>query len=130
MDSCFFSCEDLSKANLSDIRPYSTDILPFSELKTGDTVLMNYNFEHPLERGLWYDVQINKILNKRKRTIIGDIMVGNISIEKNCIFTFVDDVLKINNRTLLEERSSSSNEYDKPTVTSNKKCFIFILRSH
>ena len=51
----FFSFPDdaPSLMNLKDVRPRARELVALSEIKEGDTVLVNYNIEEPSERGYW-----------------------------------------------------------------------------
>ncbi|KAE9529076.1 hypothetical protein AGLY_012030 [Aphis glycines] len=96
-----------AEVTLKDIRPYSTENLPFDQLKINDKVLMNYNTEHPKERGYWYDVQVKQIkVNRRNREVIGDVTLGtNKAVLTNCQLMFLDDILKIKPYKLVAERT-------------------------
>ncbi|KAF0704134.1 E3 ubiquitin-protein ligase UHRF1-like, partial [Aphis craccivora] len=96
-----------AEVTLKDIRPYSTENLPFDQLKINDKVLMNYNTEHPKERGYWYDVQVKQIaVNRRNRKVIGDVTLGtNKAVLTNCQLMFLDDILKIKPYKLVAERT-------------------------
>lgn len=90
---------------------------------------MNYNIDYPTERGFWYDVFVKKkIKTKNRRAVLGDISgTKDNALLVNCLLIFVDDMFKINNNTLLKERSA---EYDKimqsKPVPSNNKYFIIL----
>ncbi|XP_022182071.1 E3 ubiquitin-protein ligase UHRF1-like, partial [Myzus persicae] len=97
-----------TKAKLKDIRPYSTDNLPFDQLKINDKVLMNFNTEIPKERGYWYDVLVKQIIvNRRNREVIGNVTIGsNRAVLNNCHLKFVDDIFKIKPYKLVAERTA------------------------
>uniref|UniRef100_A0A2S2PRQ6 RING-type E3 ubiquitin transferase n=1 Tax=Schizaphis graminum TaxID=13262 RepID=A0A2S2PRQ6_SCHGA len=109
-----------TKVTLKDIRPYSTENLPFDQLKVNDKVLMNYNTEHPKERGYWYDVQVKKItVNRRNREVIGDVTLGsNKAVLNDCRLMFLDDILKIKPQKLVAERTEEDDAImqTKPSV--------------
>lgn len=68
---------------------------------------MNYNTEHPKERGYWYDVLVRRItVNRRSREVIGDVTLGsNKAVLNNCRLMFLDDILKIKPYKLVAERT-------------------------
>lgn len=85
---------------------------------------MNYNIDYPTERGFWYDVLVKKIVKtKNHRAVIGDISgTKDKTILENCRLIHVDDVFKINNNTLLRERSTVYDQImqSKPVTSNNK----------
>ena len=117
--------EPLTKVKLKDIRPYSTDNLPFNQLKVNDKVLMNFNTEHPEQRGYWYDVLVKSItVNRRSREVRGDVTIGsNKAVLTNCRLMFLDDILKIKPYTLVAERTEEENTImqTKPSVERKNK---------
>jgi len=110
---------------LKDIRPYSTENLPFDQLKINDKVLMNFNTDHPKERGYWYDVLVKKItVNRRNREVMGDITIGsNKAVLTNCRLMFLDDILKIKPYKLVAERTEEEDTIMQtmPSVESKNK---------
>ncbi|XP_001944935.5 LOW QUALITY PROTEIN: E3 ubiquitin-protein ligase UHRF1 [Acyrthosiphon pisum] len=106
-----------TKAKLKEIRPYSTDILPFDQLKINDKVLMNYNQDYPKERGYWFDVVVKQIIvNRRIREVVGNVTIGsNKAVLDNCNLKFVDDIFKIKPYKLVAERSK-----DEDTIMQTK----------
>jgi len=114
---------------LKEIRPYSTDILPFDQLKINDKVLMNYNQELPKERGFWYDVLVKQIIvNRRIREVIGNLTIGsNKAVLNNCRLKFVDDILKIKPYKLVAERNEEEDTImqTKPSIESKYEIWQF-----
>jgi E3 ubiquitin-protein ligase UHRF1 len=99
------------------------EIVPFENLKANDRVLMNYNTDHPLERGYWFDVLVKQINStKKSRTVIGDVYVGiNNAIIRNCYLKFLDDIYKVKPYQLLAERTPEDDEImqTQPAEMSN-----------
>lgn len=123
----FFRCpnEPPIEVQLQEIRPHSSEILPLTEVKVGDIVLMNYNVEHTKERGYWYDVLVKEVKNNRRGfKITGDVTVGrDNAVLANCNMMFLKDIYVIKPYKLLAERTR---EYDeimetKPTTKSISK---------
>ena len=40
---------------LKCIRPRASQKIPFKDVKVGDKVMLNYNYDEPTARGYWYD---------------------------------------------------------------------------
>ncbi|XP_044258582.1 E3 ubiquitin-protein ligase UHRF1-like [Tribolium madens] len=86
----------------SDIRPRAYYTYKESEIKPGLTVLANYNIENPTTRGYWYDFEIKAMT---KKGIKGTLLVGTDHARlENCTIKFIDELLRIENPTLLNER--------------------------
>lgn len=107
-----------------------SEILPLNQLKSGDQVIMNYNFEYPNERGFWYDVEIQKIKYvKGSLWVIGHISVGvSNTMINNRRLMFLDDIYKIKPYELIAERTHYHDKImqEKPSVISiNKIHLIF-----
>lgn len=69
---------------------------------------MNYNTDHPLERGFWFDVLVKKKIQgtKKTRAVIGDVYVGiNNAMIRDCDLKFLDDIYKVEPYKLLTERT-------------------------
>uniref|UniRef100_A0A0K8SYY3 PHD-type domain-containing protein n=1 Tax=Lygus hesperus TaxID=30085 RepID=A0A0K8SYY3_LYGHE len=50
------------------MRPVSRNTIPISSLKENDMVMVNHNLECPDERGYWYDLKIERVVNDMNRT--------------------------------------------------------------
>lgn len=52
-----FRYEDEGDAQLrsNNLRPRARNIIKFSDVKTGDKVMINHNMDDPAQRGYWYD---------------------------------------------------------------------------
>nr|XP_015840552.1 PREDICTED: E3 ubiquitin-protein ligase UHRF1 isoform X2 [Tribolium castaneum] len=86
----------------SEIRPRAYYTYHKSELTPGVIVLANYNIEEPTSRGYWYDFEIKEIT---KKGIKGALLVGTeLARLENCTTQFVDELLRIENPKLLNER--------------------------
>lgn len=83
-----------------NLRPRSYYTYKKTELQTGMLVLVNYNIDEPNKRGYWYDFEIKKIEEKMSGTIF--IGKNKTPIEK-CNIKFIDEILRIENKDLLEE---------------------------
>uniref|UniRef100_A0A1B6CG73 RING-type E3 ubiquitin transferase n=1 Tax=Clastoptera arizonana TaxID=38151 RepID=A0A1B6CG73_9HEMI len=94
--------------SIKQIRPIACTTLDFKSLKIGDIVMANYNVEDPLKRGYWYDFKITKISDKRRRFLIGDIMVSDTAILVDREVIFVDEVMQIEKNKNISERSESA----------------------
>lgn len=128
-----FSCPNEEPVTVarSEIRPRSSEILTLQEIKPGDTVLMNYNTEHPRERGYWFDVLIQKVKTTRKGgEVIGEVHVGNDNaVLSDCRLVFVDDIYKIKPNTLVAERTPEDDKImqAEPGSLSNNKFILSLI---
>ena len=52
---------------VGNIRPRACAKLPLEHLKSGDMVMVNYNYDEPDTRGYWYDAKV--ISTRSTRTI-------------------------------------------------------------
>lgn len=54
---CNCSYEDEGDAQLRscDLRPRARNLMAFSDVKSGDRVMINHNIDEPSQRGYWYD---------------------------------------------------------------------------
>lgn len=85
---------------------------------------MNYNVDHPQERGYWYDVLVKDIKTSRRgRDIIGDVSVGmDNAVLVNCHLMFHDDIYAVKPYQLLADRTPEDDKIMKtqPNSISNK----------
>ncbi|XP_010633102.1 E3 ubiquitin-protein ligase UHRF1 isoform X1 [Fukomys damarensis] len=78
-----------------DVRARARTILKWHELEVGQMVMLNYNSDHPRERGFWYDAEIcRKRETRTGRELYANIRLGDHSLH-NCRIVFVDEVFKI-----------------------------------
>lgn len=112
------------EVQLQEIRPHAYEIIPFNKLKIGDNVLMNYNVEHPQERGYWYDVLVKKIkISRRGNGVVGDITIGmDHAILQDCNLKFHDDIYEVRPYKLVSKRTSKDDQImqTQPVAISNK----------
>lgn len=72
---CSYSDEEISKLTSADMRPRARYRLQWEQLAVGSTVMVNYNSDHPKERGFWYDAVITRKEN-RKREVYAKLVLG------------------------------------------------------
>lgn len=83
----------------------------------GDRVLANYNIEEPKSRGFWYIVNVKGFTsNKSGRIIIADVLVSDEMPLKDCQLLFPDEIMKIEERKLLEDRTLVDEEPEARTT--------------
>ena len=58
----FYSYEDDDPVVLTadNIRPRARSRMQWDQLTTGQLVMVNYNPDHPRQRGYWYDAEITR----------------------------------------------------------------------
>ncbi|KYB25736.1 E3 ubiquitin-protein ligase UHRF2 [Tribolium castaneum] len=95
----------------NNVRPRAKYIYSFSELQNEMIVFVNYNIEEPTKRGYWYDFKITNI-NREKNTLEGNLIMGlsREAVVHDCIVKFVDEVMKIEQPTLITNRKIETNE--------------------
>lgn len=78
-----------------DVRARAQTILKWDELEVGQVVMLNYNTDHPKERGFWYDAEIcRKRETRTGRELYANVRLGDNSLN-DCRIVFVDEVFKI-----------------------------------
>ncbi|KAM5237840.1 LOW QUALITY PROTEIN: E3 ubiquitin-protein ligase UHRF1 [Ctenodactylus gundi] len=78
-----------------DVRARARTLLKWQELQVGQVVMLNYNADHPRERGFWYDAEISRKRETRAaRELYAHVRLGGDSLN-DCRIIFVDEVFKI-----------------------------------
>ncbi|XP_047388500.1 E3 ubiquitin-protein ligase UHRF1 [Sciurus carolinensis] len=78
-----------------DVRARARTILKWQELEVGQVVMLNYNPDHPKERGFWYDAEITRKRETRTvRELYANVKLGGDALN-DCRIVFVDEVFKI-----------------------------------
>lgn len=67
--------EEVAELTSSDIRPRARYRLQWDQLAVGSVVMVNYNADHPKERGFWYDACITR-KDEDKRGIYAKLILG------------------------------------------------------
>ncbi|XP_050425724.1 E3 ubiquitin-protein ligase UHRF1-like [Adelges cooleyi] len=122
--------EPPTEVQLQEVRPHAYKILPFTELKPGEHVLMNYNAEYPKERGYWYDVLVKEVKTTRKgRAVVGDVSVGaDNAVLNNCQLMFLDDIFQLEPYKLLSERTAEDDEIMQTKPTTERAGALFCIK--
>ncbi|XP_019373149.1 PREDICTED: E3 ubiquitin-protein ligase UHRF2 isoform X1 [Gavialis gangeticus] len=82
----------------SNLRPRARTILKWSELKVGDTMMVNYNVETPEERGFWFDAEITSLreISRTNKEVHAKILLGGPDdIINDCKILFIEEMYKI-----------------------------------
>ncbi|XP_026331879.1 E3 ubiquitin-protein ligase UHRF1-like [Hyposmocoma kahamanoa] len=105
---------------LKEIRPRARNVVEMTDLKEGQTVMINYNTDHPLEKGYWYDFTLSEI--KKTRTtyeLVGTLYLGPEAVPQNETQVKVHDkIFNIEEVIPLEKRSE---EYKRMMATLPEK---------
>ena len=72
---CSYSEEEIAKLTAADIRPRARYRLQWEQLVAGNQVMVNYNSDHPKERGFWYDAVITRKVDK-DRALYAKLVLG------------------------------------------------------
>lgn len=60
-----FSEEDSDiYCKFKEIRPRARNVVEITDLKEGQTVMINYNTDHPLEKGYWFVILFFHLIHK------------------------------------------------------------------
>ena len=51
--------------SVKQVRPRARHKVVFDELKVGDKVMVNYNYDDACARGYWYDSMVTRVQNSR-----------------------------------------------------------------
>ncbi|KAG8455170.1 hypothetical protein GDO86_001387 [Hymenochirus boettgeri] len=87
----------LVEMDSSNLRPRARTLLKWSDLKVGETVMVNYNVETPEERGFWFDAEITdlKEISRTNKEIYAKILLGGREDAINdCKIVFPDEIYK------------------------------------
>ena len=58
---------------VKNVRPRARVKLDARDVKEGQKVMLNYNYDEPTERGYWYDAVVTK---KQKKNVIATVYIG------------------------------------------------------
>ncbi|KAM4710026.1 E3 ubiquitin-protein ligase UHRF2 isoform 2-T3 [Discoglossus pictus] len=86
---------EMDSANL---RPRARTILKWSDLKVGDTVMVNHNIETPEERGFWFDAKITNLkeISRTNKEVYAKILLGGSEdMISECKILFPEEMYKI-----------------------------------
>uniref|UniRef100_A0A8C0WH86 E3 ubiquitin-protein ligase UHRF n=1 Tax=Castor canadensis TaxID=51338 RepID=A0A8C0WH86_CASCN len=70
--------------NPRDVRARARTLLKWQELEVGQVVMLNYNPDHPKERGFWYDAEIcRKRETRTARELYANVRLGQPMLRKS-----------------------------------------------
>ena len=72
---CSYSDEEVTELTAANVRPRARYRLQWEQLVLGNCVMVNYNSDHPKERGFWYDAIITR-KNDKKMELYGKLVLG------------------------------------------------------
>jgi len=58
LSDCRYEEDGDMEIRSQDIRPRARTVIPLSQVKNGDTVMVNFNMDDPKHRGYWYDALV------------------------------------------------------------------------
>ena len=70
-----YNDEEVAKLTCMDIRPRARYRLQWDQLVPGNQVMVNYNSDHPKERGFWYDAVITRKVDQH-RALYAKLLLG------------------------------------------------------
>lgn len=79
------------------IRPRARVKIPFHDIKLGDKVMVNYNYDDPPARGYWYDAIVTKKRDTRTiKELSASVFIGKDLVPfENCKIAFTDEVFAV-----------------------------------
>lgn len=94
-----------------DIRPRARTIIDIKDLKVGQTVMVNYNIEEPMEKGYWFDFKVSEIRKLRTSyDLVGTLYLGPEAVPQNDTkIRLQDKIFAIEEVVPLEKRSDEYN---------------------
>jgi E3 ubiquitin-protein ligase UHRF1 len=93
--------------SVDDVRPRACTRVQFSQLSVGSMVMVNYNHDHPSQRGYWYDALIT-LKSDSPRKVRGKIILDSqhLEIAEECPIKFMDDIFAIPKKLSPDEETN------------------------
>uniref|UniRef100_A0AAU7J938 RING-type E3 ubiquitin transferase n=1 Tax=Locusta migratoria TaxID=7004 RepID=A0AAU7J938_LOCMI len=117
-DGCVYEITNLNHVDeiemlskLSEVRPMSQKLLKLTDVKVGQTVLINHNDGEPGKLGYWFDFKIRKVTNDRtKKWLQGEIHIHsqNGCQLNNVKITNLEKIWEVEKLQLLKDRKNFS----------------------
>ncbi|KAM4810449.1 E3 ubiquitin-protein ligase UHRF2 [Rhinophrynus dorsalis] len=108
----------------SNLRPRARTILKWSDLRVGETVMVNYNVETPEERGFWFDAEITtlKEISRTNKEVYAKILLSNPEDSiHDCKIVFIEEIYKIE-KPGAYPLSSGDGEFKRKSGPECKHC--------
>ncbi|XP_019849105.1 PREDICTED: E3 ubiquitin-protein ligase UHRF1 [Amphimedon queenslandica] len=87
----------------NNIRPRARSRMQWDQLSVGQIVMVNYNPDHPTQRGYWYDAEITRKVCDTKKLYVKLCLGVESDVQQECRIKFIDEIFSI-------ERKESPNE--------------------
>ncbi|XP_025095806.1 E3 ubiquitin-protein ligase UHRF1-like isoform X2 [Pomacea canaliculata] len=89
--------DDVVEMKSKDIRPRARHILKFEDVKEGQLIMANYNYDDPNVRGFWYDCLISRKRNTRTtKELYATLYIGSDLMPlENCRLLFISELFDI-----------------------------------
>ncbi|CAE1277588.1 UHRF1 [Acanthosepion pharaonis] len=107
----------------NQLRPRARHIIKFKDVKTGQKVMANYNYDTPEERGYWYDCIITGKRDTRTiKELYATVFIGSdLTPLENCQLLFRDEIFAIEiPGTQMNESEAANNSEISPAKRVNK----------
>ncbi|XP_064626452.1 E3 ubiquitin-protein ligase UHRF1-like [Lineus longissimus] len=108
---------------VKSIRPRASVNIPFKEVKVGDKVMVNYNYDAPKARGYWYDCIVTEKRDTRTiKELYATIFLGpDLAPLENCQILYIDEIMAIGKPgAQLNMSQVESGVVSSPTKRTNK----------
>ncbi len=110
---------------LHQIRPKSSVLISFDNIKEGDIVLANFNSNSTKERGYWYDCKIEKKFQFETK-LLATIFMGEVTLKRQQI-QFIDEIYKIETNIKRNMRSKDDEVLFQFSECKRKLQLIFFV---
>ncbi|XP_076461119.1 E3 ubiquitin-protein ligase UHRF1-like [Babylonia areolata] len=115
--------EETVELSSKHIRPRARHCLAFENVKEGQTIMANYNYEDARSRGFWYDCLVTKKKNTRtQKELYATVYIGTeLMALENCRLLFLNELFDIEKPgTQLTEQDLQLDPSASPAKRQNK----------
>ncbi|KAL8608900.1 hypothetical protein ACOMHN_063029 [Nucella lapillus] len=119
----FDGYEDSVELNSEQVRPRARHPLRFEDVKEGQKLMANYNYDDPQSRGFWYDCLVTKKKDSRtQKELLATIYLGaDLMPLENCRLQFLTELFDIEKPgTQLTELDIQMDPTASPAKRQNK----------
>nr|KAG5688100.1 hypothetical protein BaRGS_031293 [Batillaria attramentaria] len=89
--------DDVVELTSKDIRPRARHVIKFENVKEGQTIMANYNYDEPNTRGFWYDCLVTKKRDTRTmKELYATVYIGaDLMPLENCRLLFLTELFEV-----------------------------------
>ncbi|KAK7467888.1 hypothetical protein BaRGS_00036893 [Batillaria attramentaria] len=115
--------DDVVELTSKDIRPRARHVIKFENVKEGQTIMANYNYDEPNTRGFWYDCLVTKKRDTRTmKELYATVYIGaDLMPLENCRLLFLTELFEVEKPgTQLTEQDLLLDPTASPAKRQNK----------